>query len=177
VTTLPVLETSRLILRAHTVADFEDVAGLWGDERITRFIGGKPSTREETWARLLRYAGNWSLLGWGFWCAREKESGAYVGDMGFISALRGLPEPFGDYPEVGWSLTHAMHGKGYATEAVRAALAWGDVHLPGVKTVCIIDPDNGPSRAVAERCGFTEFGRGTYHDDELIMLQRVKGQP
>jgi RimJ/RimL family protein N-acetyltransferase len=176
VTIPPVLETKRLVLRAHTVADFEDVAGLWGDERITRFIGGKPSTREECWQRLMRYAGMWSLTPFGFFCVREKDGGAYVGDVGFISALRGLPEPFGDYPEVGWSLSHAMHGKGYATEAVRAALAWGDANLTQDKTVCIIDPDNGPSRAVAERCGFVEFGRATYHDDELIMLERPRGR-
>lgn len=168
----PVLETSRLILKAHTEADFEDLCALWGDERITRFIGGKPSTREECWARLLRYLGTWQIRPWGFWAVREKETGAYVGDVGFIAAIRGLPDPFGDYPEVGWSLTHGMHGKGYATEAVRAALAWSDANLPDLKTVAIIDPENAPSLGVAARCGFTEFGRGTYHDDDLIMLWR-----
>ena len=173
-TTPPVLETARLILRAHTLADFEDCAALWGDAAITRFIGGKPSTREETYARVLRYAGTWALKPYGFWAVRERETGAYVGDIGFISTLRGLPEPFGQYPELGWSLTGAHHGRGYATEAVSAALAWGDANLADDKTVCIIDPDNAPSRAVAARCGFTEFGRATYHDDELIMLERPR---
>ena len=46
-------------------------------------IGGKPFTREESWARLLRYGGLWSLLGYGYWAVRDKESGRFAGELGF----------------------------------------------------------------------------------------------
>ena len=52
--TIPVLETSRLILRGHRREDFDASAAMWGDLDAARHISGKPSTREESWARILR---------------------------------------------------------------------------------------------------------------------------
>jgi RimJ/RimL family protein N-acetyltransferase len=51
----PVLETERLILRGHRREDFADCAAMWGDETVTRFVGGHPLGQEEVWSRLLRY--------------------------------------------------------------------------------------------------------------------------
>jgi len=45
----PTVETTRLKLRAHTLADFPDSFAMWADPDVTRFIGGKPSTKEESW--------------------------------------------------------------------------------------------------------------------------------
>lgn len=59
-------------------------------------------------------------------------------------------------PELGWALATPAHGKGFATEAVRTALRWGDEHLERSQTVCIIAPDNVASIHVAEKCGYQE---------------------
>ena len=61
----PVLETARLRLRGHRVDDLPQCAAMWAEEGVTRFIGGKPLTKEETWLRMLRHVGHWSLLGFG----------------------------------------------------------------------------------------------------------------
>lgn len=53
---IPKIETQRLILRAHRLEDFDDYVSLWSDEAVVRFISGIPSTREQTWARLIRSA-------------------------------------------------------------------------------------------------------------------------
>jgi RimJ/RimL family protein N-acetyltransferase len=66
------LETDRLIMRPHVRADFDDSFAMWSDPEVTRFIGGQPSTREETWSRLLRYVGHWTMLGFGYWAVRDK---------------------------------------------------------------------------------------------------------
>jgi len=58
-TSIPTIETARLLLRPHTVDDFLDYVTMWSDEAVVRFIGGVPSTREQTWARMLRVAGMW----------------------------------------------------------------------------------------------------------------------
>src|SRR5690606_7603589 len=100
---VPVLETERLRLRGHAMPDFESVAAMWGDPEVVRFISGKPSTREESWARMLRYPGHWSLLGYGFWLIEEKESGRFVGEGGFADFMRAIEPPF-DAPEQGWAL-------------------------------------------------------------------------
>jgi len=80
---------------------------------------------------------------------------------------------FRDVPEIGWGLLPAVHGKGYATEAVKAILGWAEDHFGKVRMVCIIDPDNTPSLRVAERCGFLEYARTTYKGEAIIILERL----
>ncbi|MEO8698957.1 MAG: GNAT family N-acetyltransferase [Kofleriaceae bacterium] len=166
-TTIPVIETARLVLRGHREADLDDAAVMWADPEVTRFIGGKPSTREEVWSRLLRYVGHWSLNGYGFWAVCEKATGRFAGEVGMADFKRDM-EPALDAPEVGWVFAPHAHGKGYATEAVQAALAWG-VRLGG-RFSCLIGTDNRASIRVAEKCGFQETGRTTYHAEPTIVL-------
>ena len=169
---IPVLETERLVLRGHTVDDFEDCLALWTDPEVTRFIGGKPSTREEVWSRLLRYAGHWALLGFGYWAVTEKETGRFLGEVGFADFRREMEPSLDDMPEIGWVIAPHSQGKGYATEAVRAAIAWGEEHFGSRRTACIIAPENQPSIRVAEKCGYREFCRTTYKDKPTIMFVR-----
>ncbi len=65
---VPVLETTRLILRAHRPEDFAASTALWGDPNVTRLIMGKPLTEEEVWSpialrRPLAMAWLWILGG------------------------------------------------------------------------------------------------------------------
>ena len=155
-------ETARLTLAPHGVADFADLASVWGDPAVVAFLGGQPFSEEDTWARLLRYAGTWALFGYGFWAVRERSGGDYVGDVGFLEARRTGVEGFDGDPEIGWSLNVRHHGKGYATEAVQAALGWGAGRFR--RCVAMIDPGNAASLVVARRCGFRHFGDSRYKD-------------
>ncbi|MBT9469725.1 MAG: GNAT family N-acetyltransferase [Pseudomonadota bacterium] len=168
----PVIETERLVLRGHTKADLEVYAAIWGDPEVTRFIGGKPSTREETWSRLLRVIGHWEEMGFGAWAVCEKASGRFVGDVGFANFQRAIEPPLGDAPEMGWVFSPSAHGKGYASEAVAAALAWGHANFDDARTVCIIDPDNTASLRVAEKAGYREYARADYRGP-IILLERL----
>src|ERR1700749_5163245 len=123
---VPVIETERLRLRAHPTHDLGGGGAMWGDPVVTRYIGGKPFTREEVWARLLRYAGHWAMLGFGYWVVRDAQSGRFVGEVGFADYHREIEPSLLGTPEVGWALDPSVHGRGYATEAVRAALGWAD---------------------------------------------------
>jgi RimJ/RimL family protein N-acetyltransferase len=172
--TAPVLQTERLVLRGHTLADFDECAAMWGDPLVTRHIGGRPSTEEEVWARVLRYAGLWALLGYGYWAVRERDTERFVGDIGLADFRRQVTPSLGDAPEAGWVLAPWAHGHGFATEAVRAVLAWSDAHLAAPRTVCLIDPGNAASIHVAEKCGFREYARGTYKGEETIILERER---
>ena len=127
---IPTIETGRLLLRGYRLDDFTACAALWADPYVTRFIGGRPLSAEESWARLLRYAGHWGLLGFGYWVIEEKSSGEFVGELGFADWKREI-EPAIQVPEAGWVLATEAHGKGYATEALpRAALAWAGRSFP-----------------------------------------------
>jgi RimJ/RimL family protein N-acetyltransferase len=168
---VPVFETERLRLRGHGLADFDAVAAMWADPRVVRHISGKPSSREESWARLLRYAGHWALLGYGFWMIEEKANDRFVGEGGFGDFKREFDPPF-DAPEQGWALTPSAHGKGYASEAVAAMLAWGEAHFARRDFVCMIAPENGPSLRVAAKAGYRETALTTYKGEPAIVLRR-----
>jgi RimJ/RimL family protein N-acetyltransferase len=145
---------------------------MWADPVVTRHIGGRAATAEQVWSKILRYAGHWALLGFGYWLIEERERGTFVGEVGFADFKRALSPSFEDRPEIGWALARRAHGAGLATEAVRAALAWGDEHFGGVPTACLIDPENAASLRVADKCGYREYARTRYDGHEVILLER-----
>lgn len=145
---------------------------MWADPAVSRQLGRKPFTEEESWTRLLRYVGHWALLGFGYWAVEEKGSGNFVGEVGFADYKRDMRSLAADAPEIGWVLARAAHGKGYATEAARAAIAWGDNHLGVSRTTCIISPDNLPSIRVAEKCGYRDLHLSTYKGQPTIVFVR-----
>ena len=168
----PVLKTPRLTLRAHRREDFPEFAAMWGDPAVTRFIGGKPQTPEEAWGRLLRYAGHWALLGFGYWVVLDKATGAFLGEAGFADYHRDLTPPLGDTPEAGWVFAPAAHGQGYASEAVQAVHDWGRTHFQTAQSACIIQPENAASLRLAARVGYQETYRAEWRGQTAIVLHR-----
>lgn len=166
------IETARLRLRGHRVEDLDDCAAMWADSEVVRHIGGRPFSREEVWARLLRYSGHWTLLNYGYWAVEEKASGAFAGELGFADFQRDMVSALGGMPELGYAFASRVHGRGYATEAARAALIWGDAHFVPKQTACMIHPGNLVSIRVAEKCGYREFERTTYRGETTILFVR-----
>lgn len=170
--TIPVVETERTILRAHRLDDFDAYVALWADPIVTRFIGGRPRTREESWIRILRYAGMWQLIGYGLWVVEEKATGRLIGEAGFHELRRDVFPSFEGFPEAGWAFLPDMHGKGIATEVVRAFHDWAKGRPGFEKTVCIIDPAHAASLAVAAKLGYRETALATYHGEPTLLLER-----
>src|ERR1051325_9962683 len=127
-----------------------------------RHVGdGKP------WADLSR-AHAW--LGWmadcyrqhgfGRWCLVEKEGGGVVGSCGFWALAE---TGAGDF---GYLFARDRWGRGYATEAGRAALRHGFRRLGFVEVVARVEPANAASRRVLERLGFEYRGVRTYFGED-----------
>ena len=169
---VPILETERMRLRPHRLQDLDACVAMWADPVVTRHIGGKPFTREETWSKVMRYAGHWALMGFGYWAAEDKANGGYLGEGGFAEFRRDVRPSIEGMPEIGWALVPSAHGKGLATEAVRAMCAWGDQNFGLTSTVCMIDPENIASAWVAKKCGYQEFLRATYKDHPTMLYRR-----
>jgi RimJ/RimL family protein N-acetyltransferase len=170
---VPVLETERLILRGHRLEDFPAYAAMWADPVFMRHMG-PPRSAEESWSRFLRNAGMWSLLGHGLWAVEEKASGAFLGDCGFMQNRRGLPTDCDDLPEVGWTFVVSAHGKGFGSEASRAAIAWADKELGAAKTWCLIAESNHVSQKLAARMGYRQSARVTHLDRPALVLTRER---
>lgn len=169
---IPTLVTDHLTLRGHTVADFEASAAMWADPSVVRYISSTPSTREEAWGRLLRYAGLWALLGYGYWVVEETATGRFAGEVGFAEFRRDLRLPVPKGPEIGWALAPWAQGRGWAEEAVRAALAWGDRTWRSPRCICLIAPDNAPSVRLAQKTGFVEVGEIDYKSHPTLVFSR-----
>lgn len=171
---IPPLETQRLRLRGHRLTDFEPLHAMWSDPEVTRFITGAPSTRTESWSRLLRYAGHWAHLGYGYWAVEDRATGAFIGETGLADYRRGIAALDG-VPEAGWVFAPAAHGKGLAGEAVRAVLRWADADARFATTACIIDPDHHASRRLAGRQGYQEVGLQPYGAGQTLVYRRQAG--
>ena len=156
-TRAPEIETDRLLLRGHRREDFPALAAMWADPEVTRHISGRPATEHESWMRYLRYAGHWIVMGYGYWAVTEKETGTFIGEIGFSDFKRPIDLPVKGIPEAGWAIASAFHHRGYAREALAACLAWAVRAARFPQTSCIIEPDNAPSIRLAEAVGYTRL--------------------
>ena len=169
---IPILETTRLILRAPKLEDFEVYARMRADPEVVRYISA-PLSREDAWLKFLCGAGHWHVTGCGFWAVEEKASGGYIGEAGYILRRREPADPLAGAPEMGWVLAASAWGKGYASEAVRAAMKWGRVHFGPVRVLCVVSPGNQASIRVAEKCGFKEILHDGEGDEARVVFDRV----
>tara|TARA_R110000803_G_scaffold76948_2_gene141753 strand:+ start:1736 stop:2272 length:537 start_codon:yes stop_codon:yes gene_type:complete len=175
ITEPPTLVTERLVLRPHQASDFESCAAMWNDEDVVRHVGGTTRPEQDVWFAMARVRGMWPLVGYGYWVATEKASGRFAGEVGFADFKRGINPDLSAWPEAGWVFNRASWGKGYATEAVSAVHDWLDTHRPGAST-CIIDPDNLPSRRVAEKSGYDFWCEALYRDSPVDVFRREGAQ-
>ena len=169
---VPIIETERLLLRPYRRDDFPAYGALFADEEVTRYAGGVPYSREQSWTRFLRQVGMWHYFGFGFFAIQDKTSGAFIGEAGFHDAHRQITPSLEGTMEMGWAISPRNHGRGLATEAVTAALAWGDREFPALKKTCLIETGNEASIRVAMKHGFREFWRTTYHGRPMILFER-----
>ena len=166
------IEAARLVLRTYRKEDFEALLEITSDPATFRFSERGPMGSEETWARLLRNIGHWAVLGHGLFAVEEKLSGRFIGEAGLADFRRGLGDRFDAAPEASWTIAPAEHNRGYATEAMAAALGWAEERLGVRRTVCLIHVQNGPSLRVAEKLGYRPFERCDYKGYPALLLER-----
>jgi RimJ/RimL family protein N-acetyltransferase len=113
-----VIETERLALRRLCAADRDTVARWNADPELTRYLGGTQS-REQSDETFDRWRRHWDEHGFGLLAVEWRQTGALIGRVG-PQYHRVWPAD----PEIGWALDSAWWGRGIATEAGAAAVAW-----------------------------------------------------
>lgn len=112
-------ETARLTVRHLYPQDLDALAALCADARAMQYMGdGDTLTREQCAAWIDICQEKYRARGYGTSAIVETHSGAFVGICGVIRA------PENDFDEIIYALQPAFWGKGYATEAARAMLAY-----------------------------------------------------
>lgn len=172
----PVVETPRLILRQNRLSDLDDRMAITNDAEFMRFVGGVYD-RQENLARILRYLGHWVAFGFGFFVVEEKATGRHLGNVGMARFERGLGPDFDNAPEAGWLIAQSAEGKGYATEAMQAAIHWYESTFGPERMVCLIDPANSASLRVAEKLGFRAYREGVSRGQTVLLHERIAPSP
>ncbi len=168
----PVLETARLVLRPARATDLPAQAAMYGDAEVVRFLGGTPLDREEAWRKMLCGPGMWAVVGYGYWAVERRGDGRVIGQVGFGDFKRDMAPAIENIPEMGWVFAAEAGGRGYATEAVSAALAWADRVLGASEIVAIIDRKNDRSIRIAERSGFDLREDAVYRGEPILLFRR-----
>ncbi len=153
-------ETDRLLVRHwEPETDVQDAFEMYANPEVMRFLGRTPQVVEDTTDmsnRLQRIVSAYSG-GMGSWAILDKERSALVGAV----LVKVLPDadgnPTGDV-EVGWHLKQSEWGKGYATEAARAAIRYAFEELGLGVIYSVVYKENTRSIAVTERLGMSPKG-------------------
>jgi RimJ/RimL family protein N-acetyltransferase len=155
------LETERLFLlpwRAENPADdIEAFRPIATDPQVMRYItGGTPWPDERIQEFIERQAAGLARNGFCLWrLLRKQQPERLIGFCG-LQPWRdrpGLEIGYHGVIEIGWWLAPDCWGKGFATEAARAALRFGFEKAGLEKIIAVTHKDNQASQRVARRIG------------------------
>jgi len=153
------MQTPRLLLTRLRPDDFDDLHALHTNAETMATLGGVRGP-DETRRVLDLLCASWAADGFGYWLARDRASGRFVGRGGLRRVLLdGQPEV-----EIGYALLPEYWGRGLATELARASIrvAFQELGLPDV--VAFTLPTNRASQRVMERAGLRHVGNTVWAD-------------
>jgi RimJ/RimL family protein N-acetyltransferase len=146
------LRTERLLLRPWRPEDREPFAAMNADRRVMEFFPA-PQTREQSDGFADRIEAHFAERGYGPWAVEIPGEAPFIGFVGLLTPQ--FDAHFTPAVEVGWRLAAEHWGRGYATEAARAAVRQGFDELGLAEIVSFTTETNLPSRRVMERIGMT----------------------
>jgi RimJ/RimL family protein N-acetyltransferase len=160
--TTPVLRTDRLSLAPLRPDDAAEMAVVLGDPALHAFIGGEPLDASELRVRFERIAIGRSEDGraaWHNWIVRLDATGEATGTLqATVATEQGTGE-------LAWVIGVPWQGRGYASEAAQAVVAW--LESTGLATIeAHVFPGHQASEKVAARAGLSP-------SDDLVDGERV----
>ncbi|MEZ5500994.1 MAG: GNAT family N-acetyltransferase [Steroidobacteraceae bacterium] len=144
-----VLRTERLTLRQLDMADAEFILELLTDADFKRYIGDRGVTDLASARRYINEGPRASYARFGFGLLRVglAEDDRAIGICGLLQRDT-LPDP-----DIGFAFLPAWRRSGYALEAARAVLDWGQRERAMRRILAIVTPENERSIRLLERLG------------------------
>jgi ribosomal-protein-alanine N-acetyltransferase len=160
-------------LREWQERDRAPFAHLNSDSEVMRHFPA-PLSPAESDALVDRIVADFARCGWGLWALEERETGRFLGFTGLASVT--FEAPFAPATEVGWRLRRDAWGRGFASEAARAALAFAfsDDGLALDEVVSFTTQGNERSRAVMGRLGMRRDPAGDFDHPALPVGHRLR---
>jgi [ribosomal protein S5]-alanine N-acetyltransferase len=165
-----VLTTARMTLADVTAADFAAIYAMDKDPLVLRHIGdgtGETRSFDDFCAHFRARIESWMSPICRMWVMRLQGSDAVLGIV-FLKPVKDTR-----YVEVGYRMPQSSWGKGYATEAARAAIGYG-FDVGGLAEItAVTHPDNAASQQVLMKCGLTRDGTLNYNGRGEIPFFRL----
>ncbi len=144
-----VLQIDGFIMRPLQISDLDALTAIWATPEVTRFLPSRevPILRENAEKSLQSFTEHWQQRGYGIGAVIESASSQMIGYCG----LRYLDEM--DEVELLYGLSKSYWGRGIATQAAKATVAYGFNVANLDKLIAMALPDNLASRRVIEKAG------------------------
>jgi RimJ/RimL family protein N-acetyltransferase len=139
---------------------YREVSGMPPAEGLRDFIVSDAVSPE--WLAALENASDADPWRFGF-AVVHRESGLVIGSAGFTG-----PPDAGGATEIAYGIVPAYRGRGYATEAAAALVAWAwlDGRVTSARAHTL--PERNASTRVLEKCGFSFAGPINHETDGLV---------
>ncbi|SIT84531.1 Protein N-acetyltransferase, RimJ/RimL family [Yoonia rosea] len=156
--------TNRLRLEPFAPEHAPLLNAINNEPEVMEFLSdGTPETMEKTHEGIARVCDRWQRLGHSWWTIIERETETIIG----AACLQNVSHIEGAELEIGWRLSTAATGKGYATEAGRAAARFAFDVIGVDHVISVANPKNVNSQRVMQRIGMTYRGRETHYGQEV----------
>ena len=157
---VPEILTPRLRLRAWTDADVGQLAALYADSEMVRYL--RKLDLEGTRQQVVRFKDHWERRNFGPWAVEHRETGRFIGRLGLMH--------HDDWTacahdaEVGWVIARDLWGEGLASEGGAAALRFGFETMAMKRIISIAHRDNAASLRVMHKLGMAREGEAVWMD-------------
>jgi RimJ/RimL family protein N-acetyltransferase len=163
-----VLQTTRLRLVPIDSSRAEDLAKIYADPEVAKYIGGARLNRAGTSAQVKVFEEVWAQHGYGQSALLERATGRMIGRAGlhFWAQWQEV--------ELGYVLARDRQGCGLAREAAEAWMTWAWARLSVGHLIAVIEPENVASVRLAERLGFAWVRRDLTPRNVEVDVYRIE---
>ena len=157
-----ITETERCIIRETTESDVDAFYEIYSEPSITEFMEPLFEDREAELKYVKDYREKvYDFYGFGMWTVLDKETGKVIGRAG-VSMREGF-----DDPELGFVIAKGYQGKGLASEACKAVLAFANKEFEFTRFQALVHKDNVASLSLLSKLGFAYADEVQIRDEEL----------
>jgi len=166
---MQIAETKRLIIREATESDASFIKVLLNSPNWLEFIGDRNVNTEDDAKKYINNAliKSYHTNGYGLFLVALKEDNKLIGMSGFVK------RDYLSHPDIGFAMLPEYEGNGYAFEAAKAVLDYGQNVLKISKIYAITDEGNIKSQNLLKKIGLQQNGGivPPNSDEELIIYE------